>query len=63
MNRFEDSRATPKKRTGVKDDIKNPARENDDNNTTQTVSLEIAQPNPSSATPTIPSEMPARDIR
>lgn len=62
MDRFDDSRATPKKRTGVKDDISSPDKGNDDNKT-QTISPEITQPNPSSATPAILAEMPARDIR
>ncbi len=64
MNIFDDNRATPKKRTGVKNNINSPAKENDnDNNQAQTIAPEIAQPNPSSATPTIPTEMPARDIK
>ena len=64
MDRFDDNRAIPKKRTGVKNDIHTPDKENDnDNNPTQTIVPEISQPNPSSATPTIPTEMPARNIR
>lgn len=60
MDRMDDSRATPKKRTGVKNDSNSTDREND-NSTSQSISPEIAQPNPSSATPVIPTEMPARD--
>lgn len=64
MDRFDDNRATPKKRTGVKNDISSPDKEIDhDKNPTQTVAPEIMQPNPSSATPIIPIEMPARDVR
>lgn len=64
MDRFDDNRATPKKRTGVNNDISSPDKENDnDKNPTQIVAPEIAQPNPTSATPTIPTEMPARDLK
>lgn len=54
MDRYNDNKATPTKRTGVKND-------NDDN--TIITPPEIARPNPTSATPTIPDEMPARDIK
>ncbi|NLO09585.1 MAG: hypothetical protein GX129_06900 [Clostridiales bacterium] len=64
MDRFNDNRATPKRRTGVKNDIDSPNKENDnDKEPTHIIAPEIAQPNPTSATPTIPSEMPARDIK
>lgn len=64
MDRYDDNRATPKKRTGVKNDIYSTDRKDDnDNNPTQTIAPEIAQPNPASATPTIPTEMPARDLK
>lgn len=63
MDSYNDNRATPKKRTGVKNDISSTDKENDnDNNQAQIIAPEIAQPNPTSATPTIPAEMPARDI-
>ncbi len=62
MDRFEDN--TPKKRRGVNNDTSSPEKENDnDNNPTRTISPEITQPNPTSATPTFPTEMPARDIK
>ncbi|NLP16959.1 MAG: hypothetical protein GX379_07970 [Clostridiales bacterium] len=56
MDRYNDNKATPTKRTGVKND-------NDDKNKITSITPEITQPNPSSATPTIPSEMPAREIK
>ena len=64
MDSFDDNRATPKKRTGVKNDITYTGKESDDDgNQTRPIAPEIAQPNPSSATPAIPTEMPARDIK
>lgn len=63
MDRFNDNRATPKKRTGIKNDISSPDTEIErDNNPIKKTSPEIDQPNPANATPTIPTEMPARDI-
>lgn len=56
MDRYNDNKATPTKRTGVKND-------NDDKNKITSITPEITQPNPSSAAPTIPSEMPAREIK
>lgn len=64
MERFDDNRARPKKRTGIKNDIDSPDKENEnDKKPAHIIAPEIAQPNPTSATPTIPSEMPARDVR
>lgn len=64
MDRFNDNRATPKKRTGVKNATNTTDRENDNyKEATQIMAPEIEQPNPSNATPSIPTEMPARDIK
>lgn len=64
MDRFNDSRSTPKRRTGVKNDTGSPDKDNNgDKDPIQIIAPEIAQPNPTSATPTIPTEIPARDIR
>jgi hypothetical protein len=64
MDRYNDNKATPTKRTGVKNDNNSPDPGNgNDNNTIQIIAPEIAQPNPTSATPTIPSEIPERNIK
>lgn len=63
MENYNDNKATPTKRTGVKNNnLLDTGKEKDDN-TIQTIGPEIRQPNPASATPTIPAEMPARNIR
>ena len=64
MDRLDDNKGTPTKRTGVKNDTSSPNKENDnDNNPIKTISPEISPPNPTSATPTFPTEIPARDIK
>lgn len=64
MDRYNDNKATPTKRTGVKNDNNSLDTGSDnDNNGNQIISPEIAQPNPTSATPNIPAEMPSRDIK
>jgi len=64
MDRYNDNKATPTKRTGVKNDNNSIDAGNDkENDPIITIAPEIAQPNPTSATPTIPPEMPARDIK
>ena len=61
MNKFNDSRATPKKRT--KEDNDNYTDINIENDSKQKNTPEIIQPNPPSATPSYPDEMPSRDVR
>lgn len=64
MNRIENNKEMSTIRTAVKNNTNPNNEENDkDNNPIQTVAPEIAQPNPSSATPTFPSEMPIREIK
>ena len=59
MDRYNDNR-TPAKRTGTENENNTPDTEKD---TVQTIAPEIAQPNPTGATPSIPAEMPARDTK
>jgi hypothetical protein len=54
MNNMNDSKGTPSKDTGSKNN-------NSDNDVDYKNSSEIENPNPSIATPTIPNEMPARE--
>ncbi|NLL72897.1 MAG: hypothetical protein GX237_05160 [Clostridiales bacterium] len=67
MDRFNDNKGTPTKRTGSKGD--NSSQDSRfDNNTGKDngdggITPEILEPKPNSATPTIPTEMPAREIR
>jgi len=61
MDNYDNSRATPKKRTGENND--NNTSNRNDNNTVQKSTPEIIQPNPPSATPSFPAEMPARDVK
>lgn len=64
MDRMEDNKATPTKRTGVKNDTGyEDAGNGNEKNLGHDLSLEINQPGSDNATPSIPSEMPARDIR
>lgn len=60
MNKFDDNKATPTKRTG---DERNPSEKDyvSDNDSGQSKSIEMPQPGSTSATPDIPTEMPARD--
>lgn len=68
MDRFNDNNATPTKRTGpksdnsYKDSENNTGRDNDRSANTGIIP-EIPYPNPTSATPSIPSEMPAREMK
>lgn len=64
MDKYNNNKATPKKRTGIKNDndLKDAITESD-KDPTPTILPEIVQPNPSSATPTIPVEMPARETK
>ncbi|HPU63283.1 MAG TPA: hypothetical protein PK304_03950 [Mobilitalea sp.] len=61
MDKYDDSRATPKKRT--KEDNDNYTDISKDNNSEQKNTPEIIQPNPPSATPSHPVEMPSRELR
>jgi hypothetical protein len=62
MDRINDNKGTPTKRTGVKNDYSSQNSKNKkDNNPTPASQPEIAQPNPLSATPTFPTEIPTRD--
>lgn len=64
MDRYNDSKATPTKRTGVKNDTNSIDTGNDRaSNSNQGINPEIIQPNPSTATPSIPVEMPTREIK
>lgn len=63
MDRYNDNKSTPTKRTGVKNDNSSFNSGNDSDDNTIITQPEIALPNPTSATPTIPDEMPARDIK
>jgi hypothetical protein len=54
MNNFNDSKGTPSKDTGSKNN-------NSDNDVDYKNSSEVQNPNPSTATPAIPSEMPVRE--
>jgi hypothetical protein len=54
MKNINNSKGTPSKDTGSKNN-------NSDNDVDYKNSFEIENPNPSTATPTIPSEMPARE--
>lgn len=59
MDRLRDNNATPKKDTGSKG-VDN---DNQFRNDTKNREVEIEQPNPSTATPAVPEEMPAREMR
>ncbi|MDF2543324.1 MAG: hypothetical protein K0S47_3042 [Herbinix sp.] len=59
MDKMDNNKATPTKRTGLQND--NNSDNNYQNNNTNTP--EIEQPGPSTATPPIPAEMPAREVR
>lgn len=68
MERFNDNKGTPTKRTGSNGvngshDTKSSNDQYKDNNPNEVITPEILQPNPSSATPTIPMEMPAREMK
>lgn len=64
MYRLNDSKGTPTKRTGVRNDNSPSDKEGDnDSNPIKTISPEIAQPNPTTATPAFPAEMPSREIK
>lgn len=59
MNQMNNSNATPKKDTGTKGMDTDTRIQND----VKDDEFEIEQPNPSVATPDIPSEMPAREMK
>ncbi|NLJ95780.1 MAG: hypothetical protein GX321_01390 [Clostridiales bacterium] len=68
MNRIDNNKATPTKRTGVKNEalIQNSRQvpgTNKARNTDEGITPEISQPIPNSATPSIPEEMPARKTK
>lgn len=59
MDKYDDSRATPKKRTG--EEYNNYSDNTKDRNTRNNSTPEIIPPIPPTATPSVPSEMPVRD--
>lgn len=61
MDNYGNSKATPKKRT--KDHTDNYTDSDKYNNTVRKTTPEIIQPNPPSATPSFPAEIPSRDTR
>lgn len=61
MDNYNNNKATPKKRTG--DQADNYTDSDKDNNTVRKTTPEIIQPNPPSATPSFPPEIPSRDTR
>jgi|BioPla2DNA2_1021312.scaffolds.fasta_scaffold01187_11 hypothetical protein len=62
MDKINDNNATPTKRTGVKNDESLDTGRDKNKDTAHTRTPEIVQPDPASATPNIPDEMPARHI-
>lgn len=58
MDKLNDSKGTPTKRTGINDKDADLGSKNDD-----IYSREIEQPNHSNATPEIPQEMPVREMK
>lgn len=58
MDRMKDNKATPSKETGSND-----VGRDTNTHSGEDRASEYEQPNPSTATPAIPSEMPAREIR
>ena len=64
MDRFHDSKATPTKRTGKKNNSDSVhTGKNIDNDTSKIIAPEIVPTTPATATPSIPDEMPAREIK
>ncbi|HHT87409.1 MAG TPA: hypothetical protein GX002_00115 [Clostridiales bacterium] len=64
MDRINDNKGTPTKRTGVKNDTDFSDKEKDNGMIpTRTMAPEISQPNPATATPSIPVEIPARNVK
>jgi hypothetical protein len=59
MDKMDDNKGTPTKRTGAK----NEASYDNDMRMEHGNVPEIEQPNPSKGTPSIPAEMPAREVR
>lgn len=59
MDKTNNSNATPKKDTGTKGVDRDTRIQNE----VKDDEFEIEQPNPSVATPSIPSEMPARELK
>ena len=60
MDKTEDNKATPTKRTGTKNDIIIPE---DKENTEKEITPEINQPDPSIVITSTPEEMPAREYK
>jgi len=58
MDKLDDNKGTPTKRTGIKNDVVDLGTKNVD-----IYSREIEQPNRSDATPDIPQEMPVREMK
>lgn len=58
MDKLDNSKGTPTKRTGVKNEDVDLGTKNENIN-----SREIEQPSRSDATPDIPQEMPAREMK
>jgi len=58
MDKLDDNKGTPTKRTGTKNDVVDLGTKNVD-----IYSREIEQPNRSNATPDIPQEMPVREMK
>lgn len=64
MDKYNDNKATPTKRTGENKGTSSTDVEYDNNNnSSQRIAPEILQPNPTTATPNIPTEMPSREIK
>lgn len=68
MERFNDNKGTSTKRTGsngdkIYQDSGSGKGQYKDNNANEGITPEILQPNPSSATPSIPTEMPTRETK
>lgn len=68
MERFNDNKGTSTKRTGSKGDNIYQDSGSDkgqykDDNDNEGITPEILQPNPSSATPSFPTEIPARETK
>lgn len=59
MDNYNDNKATPKKRTGENHD--NNTKDRNDNDNARQSTPEIVQPNPPSAIPSFPVEMPVRN--
>ncbi|MBH1940271.1 hypothetical protein I5677_05090 [Mobilitalea sibirica] len=65
MDKMNDNKGTPTKRTGLKNNSGSMNTSNESGSSGNEVgqTSEYNQPNPSIASPSIPDEMPARDVR